>query len=91
MMLVVVQVVDIQLEDGRVRVNLEDDHKIIVQDILSETLDELEFRDKVVKISLGEGRWPGGQGVHTLHRAASHCIASCCVKSALQMVFWHVA
>lgn len=40
-------------EDGRVRVNLEDDHKVIVQDIVSETTDELEFRDKVIKISLG--------------------------------------
>lgn len=47
------QVVDIGLEDGRVRVNLEDDHRIVVQDILSETVDELDFRDKVVKISLG--------------------------------------
>ena len=47
------QVVDIGLEDGRTRANLEDDHKIVVQDIVSETTDDLEFRDKVVKISLG--------------------------------------
>eukprot|EP00798_Chlamydomonas_sp_ICE-L_P008266 gene8266-1535_t len=47
------QVVDVAMEDGRVRVNLEDDHKILVQDILSETTDELDFRDKVIKICLG--------------------------------------
>lgn len=47
------QVVDVTMEDGRVRVNLEDDHNIIVQDILSETTDKLDFRDKVIKISLG--------------------------------------
>uniref|UniRef100_A0A7S2QU27 Intraflagellar transport protein 80 n=2 Tax=Chlamydomonas chlamydogama TaxID=225041 RepID=A0A7S2QU27_9CHLO len=47
------QVVDVSLEDGRVRVNMEDDHKILVQDIVSETSDELDFRDKVIKISLG--------------------------------------
>lgn len=47
------QVVDVSLEDGRVRAVLEDDHKIVVQDILSETTDDLDFRDKVIKISLG--------------------------------------
>lgn len=47
------QVVDQSMEDGRVRVNLKDDHKVVVQDILSETVDELDFRDKVIKISLG--------------------------------------
>ncbi|GAX72717.1 hypothetical protein CEUSTIGMA_g173.t1 [Chlamydomonas eustigma] len=47
------QVVDVSLEDGRVRANMEDDHKIVVQDIVSETTDELEFRDKVIKLSLG--------------------------------------
>ncbi|KAJ9526633.1 hypothetical protein QJQ45_017601 [Haematococcus lacustris] len=47
------QVVDIALEDGRVRVNLEDSCKLLVQDILSETVDDLDFRDKVVKVSLG--------------------------------------
>ncbi|MEW5301900.1 MAG: hypothetical protein WDW36_004725 [Sanguina aurantia] len=47
------QVVDMGLEDGRVRVTVEDDHKILVNDILSETTDELDFRDRVIKISLG--------------------------------------
>uniref|UniRef100_A0A7S0WTZ1 Intraflagellar transport protein 80 homolog n=1 Tax=Chlamydomonas leiostraca TaxID=1034604 RepID=A0A7S0WTZ1_9CHLO len=47
------QVVDVAHEDGRVRVNQEDDHKVVVQDMLSETVDELEFRDKVIKLSLG--------------------------------------
>ena len=61
------QVVDISMEDGRVRANMPDDRKIVVQDIVSETTDELEFRDKVIKTSLGEGgglvmgRW-GGAG-----------------------------
>jgi hypothetical protein len=45
--------VDVSLEDGRVQANMEDDHKIVVQDIVSETTDELEFRDKVIKLSLG--------------------------------------
>ena len=55
------------MEDGRVRANMPDDRKIVVQDIVSETTDELEFRDKVIKTSLGEGgglvmgRW-GGAG-----------------------------
>lgn len=40
------QVVDVSLEDGHVRCCLEDDRKMVVQDILSETTDELEFRDK---------------------------------------------
>ena len=48
------QVVDISMEDGRVRANMPDDRKIVVQDIVSETTDELEFRDKVIKTSLGE-------------------------------------
>ena len=48
------QVVDISLEDGRVRANLQDERKIVVQDIVSETTDELDFRDKVIKASLGE-------------------------------------
>jgi intraflagellar transport protein 80 len=48
------QVVDVTCEDGRVRVNLEDDHRVVVQDMLSETVDELDFRDKVIKVSLGE-------------------------------------
>ena len=42
------------MEDGRVRANMPDDRKIVVQDIVSETTDELEFRDKVIKTSLGE-------------------------------------
>jgi len=49
------QVVDLSLEDGHMRCCLEDDKRMVVQDILSETTDELEFRDKVVKTSLGFG------------------------------------
>uniref|UniRef100_A0A7S3R5J7 Intraflagellar transport protein 80 n=1 Tax=Dunaliella tertiolecta TaxID=3047 RepID=A0A7S3R5J7_DUNTE len=47
------QVVDVAQEDGRVQVTLEDEHKVVVVDLLSEITDELEFRDRVVKISLG--------------------------------------
>ena len=56
------QVVDVSLEDGRVRANLQDERKIVVQDIVSETTDELDFRDKVIKASLGEG-WGAEGGV----------------------------
>lgn len=49
------QLVDMSLEDGRVHAVLEEDHKITVHDILSETTDDLDFRDRVIKISLGFG------------------------------------
>jgi hypothetical protein len=47
-------VVGVAVEDGRVRVEACGDKKLQVSDLLAETQDELDFRDKVVKISLGE-------------------------------------
>lgn len=50
------QVVDMTLEDGKMQVTVVDDHKIVVNDILNENVDELpEFRDRVIKVSLGYG------------------------------------
>ena len=38
----------------RLQVTVVDDHKIVVNDILNENVDELpEFRDRVIKVSLG--------------------------------------
>lgn len=45
--------IDIRLEDGRVHVVLVDERHIQVHDILSETKEQLDFRDPVVKMSLG--------------------------------------
>ncbi|GMH38669.1 hypothetical protein BSKO_06553 [Bryopsis sp. KO-2023] len=49
------EVVDITLEDGRTRVTVCGDHLIRVIDMLSETAEELDFRDRVIKTSLGFG------------------------------------
>jgi Cornifin (SPRR) family len=38
------KVVDLSMEDGRVVINMVDEHKITVHDILTETKDELDFR-----------------------------------------------
>ncbi|PNH11834.1 Intraflagellar transport protein 80 [Tetrabaena socialis] len=50
------QVVDLALEDGKMQVTVVDEHRIVVNDILNENADELpEFRDRVIKVSLGYG------------------------------------
>jgi hypothetical protein len=45
---------DVRLEDGRVAAVLEGERLVTVVDCLSETQERLEFRDPVVKMSLGE-------------------------------------
>jgi hypothetical protein len=44
---------DVRLEDGRVAAVLEGERLVTVVDCLSETQERLEFRDPVVKMSLG--------------------------------------
>lgn len=45
---------DVRLEDGRVAAVLEGERLVVVADCRSETQERLEFRDPVVKMSLGE-------------------------------------
>jgi hypothetical protein len=45
---------DVRLEDGRVAAVLEGERLVSVADCRSETQERLEFRDPVVKMSLGE-------------------------------------
>jgi hypothetical protein len=45
---------DVRLEDGRVAATLEGERLVSVVDCRSETQERLEFRDPVVKMSLGE-------------------------------------
>lgn len=43
----------VRLEDGRTVAVLDDERLIIVSDMMNETKERLEFRDPVVKLSLG--------------------------------------
>lgn len=46
---------DHTLEWGKISANLEEGTRIKVRDILSETVEDLDFRDRVIKMSLGYG------------------------------------
>jgi hypothetical protein len=55
------QLLDIHLEDGRVHATLDAPNHISVTDILSEAQEQLDFREPVVQVSLGEwGGWEVG-------------------------------
>lgn len=47
------RVVEIVIEDERTRVTIGNNHQIHVIDMISDVGEELEFRDRVVKASLG--------------------------------------
>jgi hypothetical protein len=47
------QLVDISAEDNHIYANVEDVNKVVVNDIIAETKDELDFRDRVIWMSLG--------------------------------------
>ncbi|WIA18978.1 hypothetical protein OEZ85_003645 [Tetradesmus obliquus] len=53
--LVMAALLDVRLEDGRVAAVLEGERLVVVADCRSETQERLEFRDPVVKMSLGCG------------------------------------
>lgn len=47
---------DVRVEDGRIAAVLDSERTISVIDMVSETRERLEFREPVVKMSLGELR-----------------------------------
>lgn len=49
------QLLDVGLEEGRVHVELCEERRVVVHDILGEVHEELEFRDRVVNMALGYG------------------------------------
>ncbi|KAF6258571.1 intraflagellar transport protein 80 [Scenedesmus sp. NREL 46B-D3] len=63
--LTVAALLDVRLEDGRVAAVLEGERLVSVVDCVSETQERLEFRDPVVKMSLGCG--------HLLVCSATQC------------------
>lgn len=61
------QLVDVEIEHGRLSVCLDDANRIAVHDAMNETSEELiDFRDRVVKMSLGHG--------HLVVVTASQCL-----------------
>jgi hypothetical protein len=48
------QLLDLHFEDGQVHASLDHSHNVSVVDILSETREQLDFREAVVKMSLGK-------------------------------------
>lgn len=52
--LVMAALLDMSVEDGRVIAVLESEKTVSVTDFMSETRERLEFREPVVKMSLGE-------------------------------------
>mmetsp|Transcript_28907 Transcript_28907/g.81402 ORF Transcript_28907/g.81402 Transcript_28907/m.81402 type:complete len:781 (+) Transcript_28907:949-3291(+) len=61
------QLVDVELEAGRLSARLDDSNRVAVHDALAETSEELlDFRDRVVKMSLGFG--------HLVVVTASQCL-----------------
>ncbi|KAK3271476.1 Intraflagellar transport protein 80 [Cymbomonas tetramitiformis] len=47
------QIIDRTIEWKRISATLEENNRIRIQDVLSETIEELDFRDRVIKMSLG--------------------------------------